>query len=97
MYLWKKQSFHIKKLFIFCMKNINNKSKKMSDDIIIRKINRRKENVFGQVIGMLAIAIFMIMAIDAMFFFAWVMSGQNPGDGFYFGAITANIIKTFIL
>lgn len=39
-------------------------------------------------------AIALLLALDAFAFFAWVFSGQNPADGYYFGAITAKIITT---
>jgi|LSQX01.1.fsa_nt_gb hypothetical protein len=44
-------------------------------------------------VGAVALAILML---DALAFFAWVLSGQTPADGFYFGAITANIIKALL-
>lgn len=34
-----------------------------------------------------------LLAFDALAFFAWVFSGQHPADGFYAGAITANLLK----
>lgn len=37
-----------------------------------------------------------VMAADAMAFAIWILSGQTPVDGFYLGALTANIIKLFI-
>lgn len=46
-----------------------------------------------KIVSTLAIA---ILALDFIFFVGWVMSGQTPVDGFYFGAITANIIKAII-
>jgi hypothetical protein len=46
-----------------------------------------------KIIGGLMLAVLML---DALCFMAWVASGQHPVDGFYFGAITANILKVFI-
>ena len=37
---------------------------------------------------------FILMA-DAFCFMLWIVSGQYPVDGFYFGAITANILRLF--
>ena len=37
-----------------------------------------------------------ILMIDALCFIAWIASGQYPSDGFYFGAITTNIIKALL-
>lgn len=41
--------------------------------------------------------VIVILAIDFLFFVGWVMSGQTPVDGFYFGAITTNILRAIIL
>jgi hypothetical protein len=40
--------------------------------------------------------IIAIMIFDFVCFCAWVLSGQQPLDNFYFGAITGNIIKLFL-
>ena len=37
-----------------------------------------------------------VLMLDALMFLMWAMSNQFPTDGFYFGALTANIIKLFI-
>jgi len=37
-----------------------------------------------------------ILAVDFFCFMAWILSGQTPTDGFYFGAITANIIRAIL-
>ena len=34
-----------------------------------------------------------ILAVDFFGFMAWILSGQTPGDSFYIGAITTNIIR----
>lgn len=39
---------------------------------------------------------FWVLLIDFSGFISWVSSGQQPVDGFYIGAITANIIRLFI-
>lgn len=36
-----------------------------------------------------------VLALDLFGFIAWFASNQSPADGFYIGAITANIIKLF--
>lgn len=46
-----------------------------------------------KILGIIAIA---VVLIDVLGFMAWVWSGQIPADGFYIGAITANIIKAII-
>lgn len=38
----------------------------------------------------------LILFIDFCGFVAWVASGQHPADGFYIGAITANILKLIL-
>ena len=38
----------------------------------------------------------LILALDALAFFAWVLSGQTPVDACYFGTITAHIIKALL-
>lgn len=43
-----------------------------------------------QTIAVIALAIILL---DAVCFTAWVASNQRPADGFYAGAITANILK----
>ena len=43
------------------------------------------------------IAIASVMMIDAFAFLAWIMSNQMPVDGFYLGAMTANILKAILL
>jgi hypothetical protein len=37
-----------------------------------------------------------LLLIDALGLMAWIASGQTPADGFYLGAISANIIKLFL-
>lgn len=37
-----------------------------------------------------------VLTFDALCFIAWALSGQTPIDGFYFGAITANILNFII-
>lgn len=37
-----------------------------------------------------------ILLIDFIGFVAWIASGQHPVDGFYVGAITANVLKAII-
>ncbi len=34
-----------------------------------------------------------LLAVDFFGFMAWALSGQTPGDSFYIGAITTNIIR----
>lgn len=46
-----------------------------------------------KIIGM---ALALILALDSFAFALWIMSGQQPVDGFYFGALTANIIKAIL-
>lgn len=41
-------------------------------------------------------ALAFILALDFFAFLLWIMSGQHPVDGFYAGAITANIIKALL-
>jgi len=36
-----------------------------------------------------------LLALDAIGFAAWVVSGQYPQDGFYLGTITAHTIALF--
>lgn len=48
--------------------------------------------MYSKIFGVLA----FILALDALAFCAWIVSGQHPIDGFYFGAITANIIKALL-
>lgn len=38
----------------------------------------------------------VVLLIDFVCFCAWVMSGQHPADGFYFGTITAHILKMIL-
>ena len=57
---------------------------------IINKANM--QNILKVVGGAVAV----IMVIDALCFTAWIVSGQHPVDGFYAGAITANIVKAII-
>lgn len=40
--------------------------------------------------------IVIVLVVDFFCFMAWVASGQHPVDGFYFGAITANVLKFLI-
>lgn len=40
--------------------------------------------------------IILILAIDALGFMAWAMSGQVPAEGFYIGKLTASFIYLFI-
>lgn len=35
----------------------------------------------------------LILAIDAVCWFGWAMSGQAPVDGFYLGSITQHILQ----
>jgi len=42
-------------------------------------------------------AIATIMAVDFLGFMMWILSSQMPVDGFYVGAITANILKAILL
>lgn len=42
-------------------------------------------------------ALAVILALDFFAFTLWIVSGQHPVDGFYLGAITANIIKTILV
>lgn len=37
-----------------------------------------------------------IMIIDFLSFIAWIVSNEIPQGQFYFGSLTANIIKLFI-
>lgn len=37
-----------------------------------------------------------LLALDFFAFAAWILSGQIPADSYYFGAITANIIKAIL-
>lgn len=82
------------------MKNINKKS--INNDIIsrayINKIQQRNEMKQMMIWSIQAIMLgaAMILFIDAMFFMAWIVSGQTPGDEFYFGALTANLLKIII-
>jgi len=39
---------------------------------------------------------FFILVVDFFGFMAWALSGQQPVDGFYLGAITANILRAII-
>lgn len=39
----------------------------------------------------------VILAIDFIGFVLWAMSGQQPVDGFYVGAITTNVLRAIIL
>lgn len=41
-------------------------------------------------------ALAFILALDFGAFVLWILSGQVPVDGFYMGAITANIIRAII-
>ena len=44
-----------------------------------------------------SIAVASVMMIDALGFVAWIASGQMPVDGFYIGAITAQVLKAILL
>lgn len=44
----------------------------------------------------IGIALASILALDFFAFALWIFSGQHPVDGFYAGAITANIIKAIL-
>lgn len=37
-----------------------------------------------------------ILAVDALGFMLWVISGQNPTDDFYIGTITAHVLRAII-
>lgn len=37
-----------------------------------------------------------VLVLDALGFVAWSVSGQQPADNFYIGAITTNILKAII-
>ena len=37
-----------------------------------------------------------IVALDVFGFMAWIVSGQVPVDGFYIGAITANVLRALL-
>lgn len=50
------------------------------------------KNTLQTIVG-IALAIIML---DAICFTAWVASNQRPADGFYAGAITANILKAVL-
>lgn len=45
-------------------------------------------------IAMIALATFALA--DMLCFYAWIMSGQTPMDGFYLGMFTAKIVGLFI-
>lgn len=44
----------------------------------------------------IGVALAFVLALDFLAFALWIISGQQPVDGFYFGAITANIIKAVL-
>ena len=52
-------------------------------------------NIFS-FLGGVAFTLFIVLAMDALAFGAWIASGQTPVDGFYFGAMTAKIISLAI-
>lgn len=37
-----------------------------------------------------------VLALDALGFMLWAMSGQLPVDQFYIGTITAHIVRAFL-
>lgn len=41
-------------------------------------------------------AVAIIATVDVFGFMAWVASGQTPADGFYIGAITANVLRALL-
>lgn len=47
------------------------------------------------IIGFVLTVAAIILVLDALALAAWALSGQHPADGFYAGAITANIISAF--
>lgn len=51
------------------------------------------KNIAKIALGVVAI----VIAVDFLGFMAWIASGQTPVDGFYVGAITANVLKAIIL
>lgn len=65
------------------------------DGIRRRQIKKDNQEIALQLILGIGTVIITILVIDATCFMAWVISGQSPVDGFYFGAITANIISLF--
>lgn len=46
-----------------------------------------------QTIGWILVS---ILAIDALGFIAWLLSGQYPADAYYIGTITAHTLELFI-
>jgi hypothetical protein len=43
-----------------------------------------------------AIILAFVLLVDFLFFCAWVASNQKPVDDFYFGTITAHVVKLLI-
>jgi len=50
------------------------------------------KDILAIVLGIVAI----VLAIDFICFWIWILSGQIPVGSFYLGAITAHIIGLFI-
>jgi len=57
--------------------------------IVLLKLNKTQmKYIYTLVAG--------IMIIDFLSFIAWIVSNEIPQGQFYFGSLTANIIKLFI-
>jgi hypothetical protein len=52
-----------------------------------------RETRLNASLRIVTMAMVAILMFDAICLLAWIASGQQPVDGFYFGAITNNIIN----
>lgn len=72
------------------------KTKIYVDGIRPRQTKKQDTEIALQLVQGIATVISIILALDAMCFIAWAMSGQQPIDGFYFGSITAHILSAIL-
>ena len=56
----------------------------------------KEKSTARKVAEIVAGALGVVVAVDLFGFMAWIASGQTPVDGFYIGAITANVLRAII-
>ena len=62
----------------------------------IKQLTKANTKIMESIIKYTAGAFILVVTVDILGFIAWIVSGQVPADGFYIGAITANILKVLL-
>lgn len=58
-------------------------------------MNLKNNMKIKEILHVIKLIVIAVLIFDVLCFLAWVLSGQTPVDGFYFGFITNNVLKIY--